>query len=156
MYIYVYYVCMHDCVYKKSYCLLHMYIYMYMYLDVCIYFVADAIATDGGYFGVVAGPIFLDNVNCTGVEDSILDCLSQDPGLHRCVHSQDSGVLCPGEPRSSISHSQSGDTGSTAYMCSVSDQRISHAKRASSYVNQPTLFYFSCTRTFIVYTYRIS
>ena len=64
--------------------------------------VTDAITTSGGHFGFVEGPIFLDNVNCTGTEQSILECLSQDAGIHNCGHRQDVGVLCPGKYGTSL------------------------------------------------------
>jgi deleted-in-malignant-brain-tumors protein 1 len=54
-----------------------------------------AISTYGGYFGQVDGPIFLDEVNCTGGETSILECLSVSAGTHDCRHFQDVGVICP-------------------------------------------------------------
>ena len=67
----------------------HPYIYYVPYLS-------DAIATSGGYFGSVDGPIFLENVNCLGTEKDILECLVQITGAHNC-HSQTVGVVCPGQ-----------------------------------------------------------
>ena len=58
---------------------------------------ADAISTSGRYFGTVDGPIFLDEVNCTGAEENILECLSVDAGVHDCSHFQDVGVVCTGQ-----------------------------------------------------------
>ena len=48
-------------------------------------------------FGPGSGLIFLDNVNCSGTEPSLLECRSQDPGVHNCARSEDAGVYCPGE-----------------------------------------------------------
>ena len=48
-------------------------------------------------FGRGSGLIFLDNVQCTGREDELLECPSQDPGSHNCGSSEDAGVYCPCE-----------------------------------------------------------
>ena len=44
------------------------------------------------YFGEGIGPIFFDNVRCTGEESSIFDCPSKT--LHDCAHTEDAGVVC--------------------------------------------------------------
>lgn len=46
------------------------------------------------YFGEGRGPIHLDNVQCTGGERSLADCLKQEIGSHNCRHSEDAGVIC--------------------------------------------------------------
>ena len=48
------------------------------------------------HFGVGEGPIFLDEVRCTGMETSILSCPAHEPGVHDCFHFLDAGVICPG------------------------------------------------------------
>ena len=45
-------------------------------------------------YGEGSGPIFLDDVNCTGTESSLLDCPSTMQ--HNCQHSEDAGVQCNG------------------------------------------------------------
>ena len=40
------------------------------------------------------GPIFLDNVQCTGTESRIIDCPHNGVGTHNCAHSEDVGVRC--------------------------------------------------------------
>ena len=41
------------------------------------------------------GPIFLDQVNCSGSEQSLLDSSSEHPiGLHHCNHTTDVGFKC--------------------------------------------------------------
>ena len=59
-------------------------------------FSSGALPTVGAYFGIVDGPIFLDEVECNGTETSILQCLSQDAGLHNCFSLQEAGAICPG------------------------------------------------------------
>ena len=48
-------------------------------------------------FNVVdgSGPIMLDDVQCTGTEDRLLDCVHREPvGSHNCSHFEDAGVRC--------------------------------------------------------------
>ena len=40
------------------------------------------------------GPIWLDDVQCVGDEDSIFECPSRPPGEHNCVHFEDASVEC--------------------------------------------------------------
>ena len=41
-------------------------------------------------------PIWFDRVECTGTEDSILQCGMRED--HQCRHSQDVGIMClPGK-----------------------------------------------------------
>ena len=47
-------------------------------------------------FGPGTGPIWLDNVECVGDEDSIFECLSHPPGEHNCGHFEDASVECSG------------------------------------------------------------
>ena len=42
------------------------------------------------------GPIFLDDVSCTGNETNLVDCTHNGVGVHNCVHSEDAGVICSG------------------------------------------------------------
>lgn len=49
-----------------------------------------------GYSGG-AGPIFLSRLDCSGHEQSLLECSSDYPvGLHQCDHSMDVGLHCLG------------------------------------------------------------
>ena len=45
-------------------------------------------------FGSGEGPIWLDDVDCNGSEDSIFDCYHNDIGVHNCQHSEDVGIIC--------------------------------------------------------------
>ena len=51
------------------------------------------------FYGNTSGPIWLDNVHCTGSESNILNCTHNGIGRLSsvCDHRDDSGVECPGE-----------------------------------------------------------
>ena len=53
---------------------------------------AGATALSFAHFGVGSGPINIDDVECTGEEDVLLNCTyTRD---HNCVHVEDAGVEC--------------------------------------------------------------
>ena len=53
-----------------------------------------AIAVLYAFFGHGAGPIVLDDVACTGIEQRLWDCSHIGVGVHNCRHSEDAGVRC--------------------------------------------------------------
>ena len=52
-----------------------------------------ALAYSSAYFGQGSGPIRLDNVNCIGTENALLNCTHITN--HNCGHYEDAGVACP-------------------------------------------------------------
>ncbi|XP_031177501.1 scavenger receptor cysteine-rich type 1 protein M130-like isoform X1 [Sander lucioperca] len=51
-------------------------------------------AKKGAFFGEGQNRIWLDDVQCTGHEPSVLKCSHRPMGEHNCGHSEDAGVVC--------------------------------------------------------------
>lgn len=47
-----------------------------------------------GQYGAGTGPIFLDDVQCTGSEAGLQACKSRGWGVHNCRHTQDVALFC--------------------------------------------------------------
>ncbi|XP_030201695.1 deleted in malignant brain tumors 1 protein isoform X2 [Gadus morhua] len=50
-----------------------------------------------GEFGAGSGPIWMDDVVCTGEEDAITQCSHPNYGENNCGHSEDVGIVCSGK-----------------------------------------------------------
>ncbi|XP_051632294.1 deleted in malignant brain tumors 1 protein-like isoform X1 [Manacus candei] len=48
------------------------------------------------HFGQGAGPIWLDDITCTGDETHLVQCRAQPWGSNNCHHGEDAGVVCSG------------------------------------------------------------
>ena len=49
-----------------------------------------------GFFGRGIGPVFVEEVQCNGLEGSLLECGNTGLGLSTCDHYEDAGVICQG------------------------------------------------------------
>ena len=55
-------------------------------------------ALGGAHFGEGSGPIYYDEVACTGTETRLADCAHNGVGIHNCFHGEDAGVRCDAVP----------------------------------------------------------
>ncbi|XP_038836278.1 deleted in malignant brain tumors 1 protein-like [Salvelinus namaycush] len=51
-------------------------------------------APERAYFGQGSGPIWHDDIGCSGTECSITQCSHTRGGTHNCKHGNDAGVIC--------------------------------------------------------------
>lgn len=56
-------------------------------------------AKKGAFFGSGVGRIWMDEVQCTGTEESLVNCPANPIGTHNCGHHKDAGVVCRGKPK---------------------------------------------------------
>ena len=77
-----------------------------LFVYVCV---GTVVHRDGSVFGEGSGPIFLDNLACSGDEQSLLECdtFTEARGLHSCMHSKDVGVTCIGKIELANNHTVS-------------------------------------------------
>nr|XP_054756229.1 deleted in malignant brain tumors 1 protein-like isoform X2 [Lytechinus pictus] len=54
----------------------------------------DVQAWSDAHYWQGSGPIYLDDVDCTGSESSLMNCSNRGWGIHNCEHSEDAGVFC--------------------------------------------------------------
>ena len=56
--------------------------------------IAGVTVHSSAFFGLGTGPIWLDNVQCSGIETRVENCPHNGIGIHDCSHSEDAGVRC--------------------------------------------------------------
>ena len=59
-----------------------------------IFLSTDSIAYSSAFYGQGTGTIWLDDVQCTGNEASLINCPANSLGSHNCTHAHDAGVRC--------------------------------------------------------------
>ena len=67
--------------------------------SVCLFltvttFIVGAVTTSFSFFGRGTGPIWLDNVECSGIESRLVFCPNNGVGKHNCDHTEEAGVIC--------------------------------------------------------------
>ncbi|XP_069466783.1 neurotrypsin-like isoform X2 [Ambystoma mexicanum] len=75
------------------------------------------------FFGEGQGPIHLDNVECSGTENTLIECVKQDQGIHNCWHNEDAGAICDFVEEKAYGFKS---TGAMSAMCG---QRLLHRRR---------------------------
>lgn len=58
---------------------------------------AGAVALVGAAFGQGSGEIILNDVECSGTENSLASCASNGLGVNNCNHFEDAGIRCNGK-----------------------------------------------------------
>ena len=62
-------------------------------IDCALFFsLQDAVAYAGAVFGEGSGPVYLDGVQCLGIENSLSDCTANTAPT--CDHTRDAAVAC--------------------------------------------------------------
>ena len=59
-------------------------------------------APRNAHFGRGSGKIWLDDVGCSGGENSLTQCLHSGYGKHDCKPEEDAGVVCTGKERAQL------------------------------------------------------
>ena len=84
--------CDHLCCYTS--CLQHG--IRHLFSLITLLYATDAVAFSGAHFGAGAGTIYLDEVDCTGSETTLIDCPRGSSVYCRNGHAEDAGVRCQG------------------------------------------------------------
>ena len=68
---------------------------MYACITFCLHLTLGSRAMNSAQLGEgISSQILLDNVDCTGSEERLIDCPANPVGSHDCSHLEDAGVTC--------------------------------------------------------------
>ncbi|KAI4897388.1 hypothetical protein NFI96_030143 [Prochilodus magdalenae] len=59
-------------------------------------------ALSEAHFGPGSGPVWMNDVECSGSESTLQNCRSQGWGKHNCGHGEDAGIICSGHRTSRL------------------------------------------------------
>uniref|UniRef100_A0A3P9BK76 Soluble scavenger receptor cysteine-rich domain-containing protein SSC5D n=1 Tax=Maylandia zebra TaxID=106582 RepID=A0A3P9BK76_9CICH len=90
-------------------------------------------------FGQGNGPIWLDEVTCTGNESKLSECQHRGFGSHNCAHSEDAGVVCEGKYEH-VGTTRGSKSTENLYLSRSTDTTI---EKYSSKIRPCSFFWFS-------------
>ncbi|XP_032091156.1 uncharacterized protein LOC116520852 [Thamnophis elegans] len=86
---------------------------------------APLLSPGNARYGPGSGPIWLDDVNCTGREFTIKRCHSKPWGKHNCNHHEDASVICTGKWKRLLFQKPIGSSKATEQPISITPQPVS-------------------------------
>ncbi|XP_058038971.1 soluble scavenger receptor cysteine-rich domain-containing protein SSC5D-like isoform X1 [Ahaetulla prasina] len=86
---------------------------------------APLLSPGNARYGPGSGPIWLDDVNCTGREFTIKHCHSKPWGKHNCNHHEDASVICTGKWKRLLFQKPIGSSKATELPISITSEPVS-------------------------------
>lgn len=65
-----------------------------LFISLVLFNSLGASTPNQAHFGQGTGPIWLDDVACTGTEARLIECGARPIGTHNCNHNEDAGTRC--------------------------------------------------------------
>jgi len=85
-------------------------------------------------FGPGRGPIWVDQLGCSGTESSLLECSKLPWAKHNCNHTEDVGIRCSEAPRTEKVNLNLNEINCKTefHVCANSLQQQKHRKQSSA------------------------